>query len=103
MRPGDKFIKLFNELSQVLQTTTGSSKDIAFSQFLKIAGEINPTVRRSRQFLKGMGELRNAIVHDPDYPTEIIADTHPEVIERVEKTLEMIKPATQVSLRFQGE
>jgi predicted transcriptional regulator len=103
MRPGDKFVKLFNELSELLQSRTGLSKDITFNHLLRTAGETNPTVNRSNHFLKKMGELRNAIVHDAVYPEEIIADPHPEVIQRFEKTLGMIKSPTKVIPKFQRE
>jgi predicted transcriptional regulator len=101
MRPGDEFIRLFNELSSVLQVMTGKSDNVIFSQLLEVACKISPTIHRSKSFLKAMGDLRNAIVHDRNYPEVVIADPRPEVIAQFQRILETIKSPTKVIPKFQ--
>lgn len=103
MRPGDKFIAIYNELTMVLQEATGASKQVAFFELLERAGKIRPSIRRELPFLKSMGNLRNAIVHDRQYPETIIADPRQEVFEQFQKTLETIKSPTKVIPKFQRQ
>jgi predicted transcriptional regulator len=47
-----------------------------------------------------MGDLRNAIVHDRQYPERIIADPRPEISEQFQKVVAMIKSPVKVFPRF---
>jgi len=103
MRPGDEFIQLFNELSNILQGKTGSPNDVSFSQILETVAEKSLTIHHSKNFLRSIGDLRNAIVHDRHYPEKIIADPRPEVIEELKKILEKIKSPTKVIPKFKRQ
>jgi predicted transcriptional regulator len=103
MRPGDKFVTIYNELTMVLQEATAASKQVAFFELLERAAKVRPSIRRELPFLKSMGNLRNAIVHDREYPEAIIADPRQEVLEQFQNTLETIKSPTKVIPKFQRQ
>lgn len=103
MRSGDKFVKLYNELTVVLREMTDATNQVTFSKLLDRAASSMPTIRRKLPFLKSMGRLRNAIVHDRNYPEIVIADPRQETLKKFEEILEMIKSPPRVIPRFQAQ
>ncbi|MBC2732798.1 MAG: CBS domain-containing protein [Desulfobacteraceae bacterium] len=103
MRSGDKFVKIYNELAIALQEATATPDNVPFFELLEIASKSKPTIRRKIPFLKSMGRLRNAIVHDRHYPEAVIADPRQEVLEEFEAILERIKSPTLIIPFFQKQ
>jgi hypothetical protein len=103
MGTGDEFVKLFNELRSVLQEKTGLGNDVAFPELVDAASARDVPTRRRNRFLKSAGALRNAIVHSPNYPPEVIADPRPKVVRQFRDVLEAITSPARVIPRFQRE
>ena len=103
MRPGDEFVRLFNELRTVLQQKTGLTNGVKFYRLVEDASAKDLTTKRHTAFLKSVCDLRNAIVHDRHYPEEVIADPRREVLQRLKQVLEIIKSPSKVIPRFKAE
>ncbi|RMD96332.1 MAG: hypothetical protein D6816_19080 [Bacteroidetes bacterium] len=97
MSNGELFLKRFNELEHALRERAGLGPDASFTDLVKTAAEKDSTVRRRKEILRSIGRLRNAIVHDRQYPERILADPRKEVIEELESVLAaIIKPKTLI-------
>lgn len=103
MRSGDRFIKKFNELVNILRQKTGLDEHTSFSRLVDEAANTDPTVRRRREILKSLGSLRNAIVHDRDYPERILADPRSESLEELDRMLAAIASPDRLIPRFQKQ
>lgn len=103
MRPGDEFIKAYNEVCEFLRAKTGLSKEVPFYQLVDIASKKYLAIGRRANLLKSMGDLRNAIVHHRCYPEVVIADPRPEIIEQLKQILESIRAPIRVIPLFQKE
>lgn len=103
MRPGDEFIKIFNELEATLRKRINQENYKPFYQLVDLAAGEDSVVRRNRDILKSFGDLRNAIVHDREYPSKILADPRHETLNKLKQILKVItKPQTLIS-RFKKE
>lgn len=80
MERATKFIQLYNQMSDYLQRTTGSSGHVTFSVMVEQAAKTNAAIRAVAGKLKEYGDLRNAIVHHRDYPETIIAEPSAEAL-----------------------
>lgn len=101
MRNGDLFIQRFNELDHLLRQRTGLDRKAPFPAVVERAAKEYVTVRRRREVLLSIGRLRNAIVHDRDFPEQILADPRPEVIEELESVLQAIAAPRKLIPTFQ--
>jgi len=100
MRSGDRFIREFNKLENLLRRKAGTSEHRTFSKLVDIVADRDPTVRRRKDLLKGFGRLRNAIVHHPEYPERILADPRPEIVEELVRVLKDIDAPEKLIPRF---
>ena len=101
MRKGDLFIQRFNELDHLLRQRTGLDRSKPFTTVVERAAKEHVTVRRRREVLLSIGRLRNAIVHDRDFPEQILADPRLEVIEELESVLQAIAKPRKLIPAFQ--
>ena len=100
-RTGDEFIRKFNELENFLRRKIRLDRQVRFFQLIDEVAKTDPTVRRRKQVLKSMGNLRNAIVHDREYPERIVADPRPEIIDELDQVLAAIISPEKLIPRFQ--
>src|SRR5437879_3542778 len=92
-RAGDVFVRLFNQIDDALRQLTELDRGSGFTQVVRSAKSRSATVRSYEDDLLEFAELRNAIVHDRDFP-KVIADPRPEVIVRLEQiAAALITPA----------
>ncbi len=49
------------------------------------------TVRPGKERFKLLGQLPNVIVHDPLYPKQMMVNFRPEVVDKLEKALSVMK------------
>jgi hypothetical protein len=87
---GDEFIELYNRLDDFLKELTKSDRHTSFHALVNRARKRNSTVRRFDRELKEYAELRNAIIHDRDFPVRIIADPREEDLARFRLIVERI-------------
>ena len=85
MELANEFIRKYNELEEWLKKQVQNDQYITFSQMISLVGKKNRAVKSHGHFLKSMGNLRNAIVHDPKYTKRIIATPDPVVTQEFTK------------------
>jgi hypothetical protein len=78
----EEFIQLFNQVETFLSLVVGPKKHLAFAQLVDAASVHNAAVRANRSHLKQFAKLRNAIVHDAEYPPHIVAVPSEETLLR---------------------
>lgn len=99
----DKFIKLYNQLDQRLRHQMDADRSRSFNDIVNRAAKEDPVVRHYVQRLKSYGALRNAIVHDADYPDEIIAEPNPETLSSFEHICKEIVDPPKLIPKFQTQ
>lgn len=103
MSRADRFVQLYNELSQLLKERLGVDRHLPFYNLVAQAARTDPTVRRWESKLRSFGDLRNAIVHDEQYPLEIIAEPSEKAVEEFERIVHMIRTPPRLLPRYQRE
>jgi CBS domain-containing protein len=78
----EEFIQLFNQVETFLSLLVGPKKPLPFAQLVDAASVHNAAVRANNGHLKQFAKLRNAIVHDADYPLHIVAIPSQEALLR---------------------
>jgi hypothetical protein len=73
MDRAEEFVQLFNKVQDFLVSLTNRPRTIAFWQLVDAAAVQNAAVRSNSARLKQFAMLRNAIVHDAEYPPQIVA------------------------------
>jgi len=87
----DRFLKAYNQIDDNLRELLGIERGRwGFAYVVDQAAKRHSVVRRYADDLKEYGALRNAIVHDRDYPTRVIAEPHIEVVETLERLVTVI-------------
>ena len=102
MKLADEFIQKYNELDDWLRRQAGENRDISFSKVVSVVAQKNRAVRSNEYFLKSIGSLRNAIVHDPKYGNRIIATPDQSVVKEFNDICSKIfapKKAIDISTR----
>lgn len=79
----NEFIALHNALHTLLRRKTGLREDADYSSVVSHAKNARLIDAKQKEYLLLVGRLRNAIVHDECYPNEIIAEPHPQTIEKL--------------------
>lgn len=69
----EEFIQLFNQIESFLSLQVGPKKPLPFVQLVDAASIHSAAVRANNGHLKQFAKLRNAIVHDAEYPPHIVA------------------------------
>ena len=102
-RPGDRFLKIFNELEQTLKKKTGRFEHTPFFELIEIARKRLPINSKSAEFLQSMGNLRNAIIHGKGYPVKIIADPRQETVDKFQGIVSSITSPVRVYQKFRRD
>jgi CBS domain-containing protein len=82
MERTEEFVQLFNKIEKFLSNLVNAKKPPQFWQLVEIASTRNAAVRAHAGDLKQFAMLRNAIVHDADYPLQIVAVPTEEALQR---------------------
>jgi hypothetical protein len=78
----EEFIQVFNRVENFLSSLVASKRPQPFASLVDNASLVSGAVRTNNTALKQFAKLRNAIVHDPDYPPNIVAVPSPEALLR---------------------
>jgi hypothetical protein len=97
-----KFIDCYNELDKSFAKALDQSEYVSFSQRIRELVPRNPVVRRYKEDLFLLGNLRNAISHNT-INSKPIAEPLTETIELIERILNEFKNPLKVTLKFQFE
>src|SRR5215203_1991973 len=102
MNRGDEFVHLYNQLDGHLRSLAGLDRMTSFMAVVDTLGRNgNAVVRSYKDSLREFGELRNAIVHDKVFPSKIIAEPLPEVLEQLQRSVDDIISPEHLIPRFQ--
>jgi predicted transcriptional regulator len=102
MTNAQKFLDLYNELDQIFAKALGQYDYESFSQRIRQLIPRNPVVRRYKDDLYQLGNLRNAIAHQSkDGPA--IAEPFDETVGLLHRILEEFKNPKRVIPEFQFE
>ncbi len=85
MPRADEFIQLFNQMEHFLTDLVKPASFVPFSRLIDIAACDNATVRTHSVSLKKFAMLRNAILHDENYPHHIVAVPSEETLAKFKK------------------
>ncbi len=92
MHNADRFVELYNQLAVHLVELTGDDR-APFYALIERSRNISRVVRREEVTLKKYGDLRNLIVHGPNYSRELLAEpTDETVAEFVQIVQQIIAP-----------
>ncbi len=103
MNTGDEFIRLYNELTAILQQKSAGERNSEYASLVREVANKDAVVRRRRAFLLAVGRLRNAIVHDRNYPPRVIADPREDIVDELRRTIDTISHPEKVIPRFQRD
>lgn len=84
-----RFLKAYNNLDYALRTQYNFKRSMAFSDVIRRSVVLNSVVRKYEDLLIDYGRLRNAIIHSGN-ETEVIAEPHLNVVEKLEKITKLI-------------
>jgi len=102
MDNAEVFLTCFNGLEDWLRKQNRQDKHDSFHDLVNNIGEKNKVVRNHAHFLRRMGNLRNAILHDTEYPVSIIAIPKESIVEKFEsicRTIYEPKTALQIATK----
>ncbi|MGA2890018.1 MAG: hypothetical protein ABSE51_18385 [Terracidiphilus sp.] len=93
MDRAEEFIRLFNQVEKFLSGLVNPGKHLKFWQLVDAASTNSSAVHANAAALKQFSNLRNAIVHDADYPLHIVAVPSPEALSKFAQVVhEVITP-----------
>lgn len=90
MDRAEEFIKLFNRVEDFLSRLVKPAKYVPFLQLVEAASVFSAAVRANNGDLRQFAKLRNAIVHDADYPPHIVAVPSQEALLRFKQMAQEI-------------
>lgn len=97
----DDFLNYYNLIDVYLRKTGNLGPEVTFSQ--KVKTSPNNVVKRYKDELLSLGELRNAIIHNPKIGNKVIAEPHEETVIRIKELYEKITNPKKVIPEFQFE
>ena len=100
MKNAQKFLDCYNELDQAFARTLGHSEYESFSYRIKQLAGKNPVIRRYKDDLYQLGNLRNAIAHQ-SRDGRAIAEPFDETVSLIQLILEEFKNSRRVIPEFQ--
>jgi len=101
MNNSEVFLDYYNMIDKFLKIDGQFDTFTTFTQKIKLSKK--KVVRHFQDDLISLGELRNAIVHNPRYDNKAIAEPHIETVERIKNIYEMISKPKKVFPEFQFE
>ena len=99
----NEFLLLFNQITEHLRTLVGVGPECNFPHLVSRGAEKNAAVRRNQSRLLAYGKLRNAIVHGPSYPPEVIAEPTERTLTDFRALVEKVTSPTSVIPKFERE
>lgn len=91
----ERFIVAFNTITKELEKMVDVGGHVPFYRLVDMGKKKNGLVMTYKDDLKELSHLRNAIVHERNYPEYAIAEPHLSVVELVEKiAAELSSPKT---------
>ncbi|OEH92977.1 hypothetical protein [Bacillus solimangrovi] len=97
----ERFLTAFNIITKELESLIGLNKYIPFAKLVDMAKKRNGTVLHFVEDLKEYSALRNAIVHDRDFPERVIAEPHITVVEKMEQIAKELEAPQLLIPNFQ--
>lgn len=101
MNTSEEFIQYYNKIDGFLKKKGGFSIHDSFSQ--KVKSINNSVVRRYKDELISLGELRNAIVHNPKIGDKVIAEPHVSTLDKIKEIYNKLTAPKKVIPIFQFE
>ena len=95
MTNAERFLKAYNNIDHSLRNQYNFKRAMAFSDMIRRCVTINSVVRKYEDELVNYSRLRNAIVHG-DSGTDIIAEPHTNVVEKLEHIAKLISTPPRV-------
>lgn len=99
----EQFIHLFNQVQNALVLLTQKPAGSSFKVVVTAACGLNAAVRANKTRLEQFAMLRNAIVHDEEYPPNIVAMPSEEALRRFQAVAEQILEPKRVIPTFACE
>jgi CBS domain-containing protein len=99
----EEFIELFNGVENFLVHLVRPQKSMPFWQLVDSASGLSAAVHANSSDLKQFAKLRNAIVHDPKYPSHIVAIPSQEALLRFKEIVQQVLEPTPVIPTFATE
>lgn len=84
------FIQLFNRVEKYLSQLVNPEKFLPFWKLVDVASNQNAAVRANTAALKQFAMLRNAILHDADYPPHIVAVPSEEALLKFTRVVQEV-------------
>lgn|SRR5690554_2314285 len=98
MNNSEIFLDFYNKIDAYIKKQEKFDSSISFSQ--KIKNSKNKIIQRFSNELISLGELRNAIVHNPKIGNKTIAEPHSETVTRIKELYEKISNPKKVIPEF---
>src|SRR5690606_8371555 len=99
MGNAERFINTYNKIEAFLNKKENYDSYASFSY--KVKNSKNKVVRRFKDDLISFGELRNAIVHNPNHGGKPIAEPYKITVEKLDDLYERITNPKKVIPTFQ--
>ena len=95
----EEFIQLFNRVENFLSDLVRPAKVLPFLQLVDVSSVFSAAVHANNIELKQFARLRNAIVHDADYPPRIIAVPFQEALLKFRRIAqEVLEPSPLIPM-----
>ncbi|MGD0479065.1 MAG: CBS domain-containing protein [Terracidiphilus sp.] len=89
----EEFIQLFNRIERFLSQLVNPERTAPFWKLVDDASDRSAAVRAHAVALKRFAMLRNAIIHDADYPPHIVAVPSPDALSNFKRVAqEVLEP-----------
>lgn len=99
MSNADIFLDYYNKIDSLLQKEGGFDEHAAFSHKVKLSK--NKIVRKFKDELLSLGDLRNAIVHNPRIGEKPIAEPHESTVQKIKEIYSIISNPKKVIPEFE--
>lgn len=99
MTNSERFLDIYNNIDNYLKKTDNYDSYVSYAQ--KIKASKNKVVKKYKDELISLGELRNAIVHNPKIGDQTIAEPHENTVIRFSELYQIITDPKKVIPYFQ--
>jgi hypothetical protein len=99
----EEFIQLFNRIERFLSELVNPGRTAPFWQLVDAASDSSAAVRAHAATLKRFAMLRNAIIHDADYPPHIVAVPSPDALSNFKRVAEEVLEPERLIPTFASE
>ena len=103
MGRAEEFIQLFNRVEVFLTGFVNPPKYLPFSNLVDTVAKNNASVQANAAALKQFAKLRNAIVHDSDFPPQIIAMPSQEALSKFIRVAQEVLTPEPLIPKFEAQ